>query len=119
MKIQLENSYEIKCTLGTIKDIENKFKKSFNEIVTSIDKMSTTDQIEMLYLGAKRNDETVEEKTFITECENTLGVGTLTEIIEDYILQLQYPGETKENIQKKIFAKLERLQKIKASTGAQ
>lgn len=119
MKIQLENSYEIKCTLGTIKDIENKYKKSFNEVVGSIDKMSTSEQIQMLFLGAKRNDENIKEQDFITECENTLGAGTLAEIMEEFILQLQYPGQTKDDIQKKILEKLEKLQKIKASTGVQ
>ena len=119
MKIQLENSYELKCTLGTIKDIENKFKKSFNEIVGSIDKMSTNDQIQMLYLGAKKADDSIVEKDFVAECDNNLGLGSLSEIIEDFILQLQYPGQTKEEIQKKIMNKLEKLQEIKASTGAQ
>lgn len=119
MKIQLINAYELKCTLGTIKDIENYFKKTFNEVVSMLDKMSTSEQIEMLYLGAKRANENIERDTFIEECENTLGVGTLTEMIEEFILQLQYPGQTKEEIQKKIMEKLEKVQKIKDLTGVQ
>lgn len=119
MKIQLENTYEIKCTLGTIKDIENKFKKSFNEIIGSLGTLSTSEQIQMLYLGAKRANNDISENDFVKECEDSLGLGDLSEYIEEFILQLQFPGQSKEEIQKKISARLETLQKAKGLTGAQ
>ena len=51
MIIKLDREYEVKCTLGTIRDIEDSFKKSFVEIVSDIGKLSTREQMKMLFIA--------------------------------------------------------------------
>ena len=55
MIIKLDREYEVKCTLGTIRDIEDSFKKSFVEIVSDIGKLSTREQMKMLFRTQYRN----------------------------------------------------------------
>ena len=118
MKIKLDKEYEVKCTLGTIKEIENLFNKPFFAIASALDKLTTTEQLKLLFMGVKRADSTVREDDFMTACDDYLGIGDLTDCLEEFILQLQYPGSTKEEIEKKIEKKLQVAERVKASTGA-
>ena len=118
MIIKLDRDYEVKCTLGTIKEIEDRFGKPFLTIVAGLDKLTTSEQIRLLYIGVHRADPGLEESAFISACDDNLGLGTLTDYIEEYIMQLQYPGFTKEEVQQKIEKKLENSRRLQAvSTG--
>lgn len=117
MIIKIYREYEIKCTLGTIKDIENKFSKPFYTIIGGLDKMTTTEQIKLLYSGAKRADSSIVENDFVIACEENLGLGDLAENIEQFVLQLQYPGLSQEEVQQKIEKKLQAAASLRASIG--
>lgn len=116
MIIKLDREYEVKCTLGTIRDIEDHFKKSFVEIVSDIGKLSTREQIKMLFIGAHRANSELTESDFEDKCDNFLGLGDLTDYLEQYILQLQYPGKTAEEIQERIEKKVQRAAALRGST---
>lgn len=96
MFIKLDREYELKCTLGTIKEIEARFNKPFFTLLGGIDKMTTTEQIRLLYIGAHRADSSLEESAFIAACDDCLGLGELTEYLEQFVLALQYPTLTRE-----------------------
>lgn len=117
MRITLDRDYEVKCTLGTIKEIEKTFGKPFFALISSLDKLTTTEQLKMLYIGAKKADDTLQEEYFISKCDDYLGLGALSEHIENYILQLQYPGMSSDEIQKKIQKKLEQAESLRSSIG--
>lgn len=118
MYIKLDREYEIKCTLGTIKDIESKFGKPFFTLISAFDKLTTTEQIQMLYVGARRADPSLSEKEFVSACEDNLGLGMLSDYLEEFIMQLQYPGLTHEEVQQKLEKKLENSRRLQAaSTG--
>lgn len=117
MVIKLDREYEVKCTLGTIKDIETAFKKPFFTLAAELDKLNTTEQIKLLFAGVKRADPEVQQSQFISQCENCLGLGELTEYLEQFVLQIQYPGEAREEIQQRIEKKLTAAAALKASTG--
>lgn len=117
MIIKAGKEYEVKCTLGTIKDIESRFNKPFYTLLSDVNKMTTTEQVRFLYVGVKRADPQVEEKEFAADCEDNLGLGMLSEYIEQYILELQYPGMSKEEIQKKLEKKLQQAEAMKAFAG--
>ena len=85
MIIKLDRDYEVKCTLGTIKEIEDRFGKPFLTIVAGLDKLTTSEQIRLLYIGAHRADQGLEENTFISACDDNLGLGTLTDYMEEYV----------------------------------
>lgn len=108
MYITLDRDYEIKCTLGTIRDIEKRFGKGFYEMMRNIETMTVGDQIKMLYAGVKKSNPDLTELSFSDLCDDYLGVGDLQDILESYLYQLQYPGlnedEIKSKIQKKITA---------------
>jgi len=118
MNIKLDKDYEVKCTLGTIRDIEVAFGKPFISVISGIDKLTTAEQVKLLYLGVKRADNTITEVDFTSECENNLGLGDFTEYLETYIMQLQYPGKTPEEIQQKIEKKLQRAEAMKGLTSS-
>lgn len=120
MIIKLDKDYDVKCTLGTIKDIETRFSKPFYTLVSMLDKLTTTEQIKLLFVGAKRANANITENEFITACEDNLGLGELTEYLEQFVLQLQYPGLTNEEVQQKIEKKLvanQKMQNVRNSTG--
>lgn len=118
MHIKLDKDYEVKCTLGTIKDIENRFNKPFFTLISGLDKLTTSEQIKLLYVGVKRANSEITEAQFTEECENNIGLGELTEYLEQYILELQYPGLSREEVQQRVEKKLEQTRKLQAvSTG--
>lgn len=118
MYITLDRDYEIKCTLGTIKDIETRFNKPFFTLVSGLDKLTSGEHIKLLYLGAKRADPNLSETAFTAACEDKLGLGELTDYLEQFVFQLQYPGLSGEEIQERLQKKLLRAESIKVSTGA-
>lgn len=107
MYITLDRDYEIKCTLGTIRDIEKKFNKGFYEILRNLDKMTITEQIKLLYVGVAKANSDIREDVFAELCDEYLGMGELQEVLENYLYQLQYPGLTNAEIQEKIQKKLQ------------
>ena len=115
MIIKAGKEYEVKCTLGTIKDIESRFNKPFYTLLSEVNKMTATDQIKFLYVGVKKADPQIEEKEFAADCEDNLGMGDLMEYLEQYVLSLQYPGMTKEEVQKKLEKKLEQQKRAKSN----
>jgi len=118
MFIKTDKDYEIKCTLGTIKDIEAKFKKPFFALVSELDKFTTTELISLIYVGARRADPTLKEQDFIAACEDNLGLGELADYLEQYVFQLQYPGLKPEEVQEKLEKKLERTRALKKVQGS-
>lgn len=118
MFIKADKNYEVKCTLGTIRDIEAKFGKPFFALVSELDKFTTTELISLLYVGVHKADKSVKEQDFIAACEDNLGLGELSDCLEQYVYQLQYPGLTPEEVQEKIEKKLERTRALKKAQGS-
>ena len=108
MFIKLDREYEIKTTLGTIRDIERVFGKSFFEVIQGIGTMIVEDQIKLLFVGARRANPSLDEAVFIAACEDNLGMGDLTEYLEKFFYAVQYPGLTDKEVQERIGKKLER-----------
>jgi len=117
MHIKLDKDYEVKTTLGTICDIEKTFGKGFFELAGEIGKMTTDQQIKLLYVGVRKAQPEIAEETFNTLCENHLGLGDMTDYLEQFILQLQYPGFSREEIQKKIEMKMKQAERLKGLNG--
>jgi|AGTN01.1.fsa_nt_gi hypothetical protein len=108
MIINLDKNYDLKCTLGAVKDIEAVFKTPFFTLAATIDKMSTTDQLKLLYVGFKRANPNVSENEFMDLCDEHLGLGDLMEYLETYLYALQYPGLSQEEVKAKIEKKIQR-----------
>lgn len=108
MIIKLDREYEVKCTLGTIRDIEVAFKKPFVSLLENVATLTTSEQIRLLYAGVKRADKTVEEGEFRAACEDKLGLADLAEYLQQFALEIQYPSlppeEAKEKLAKKLSA---------------
>jgi len=108
MIIKLDKEYKLKTTLGTIKQIEETFQKSFFEVVESVGKMKVEEQLKFLFAGIKKANPDIAEKAFIDLCEDHVGMGDLIEYMEKYIYALQYPGLSEAEAQDKIEKKLKR-----------
>ena len=113
MYIRLDKDYEIKTTLGTIRDIERVF-----EVVNSISGMNVEDQLKLLYIGARKANTDLSEENFYVLCENYLGIGDLMECLEKYFYALQYPGLSEQEVQDKIKKKLQKSQQLKADMAS-
>lgn len=118
MFIKLDKEYEVKTTLGTIRDIERAFGKSFYEIINSVSKMTLDEQIKLLCVGVRKAHPEVNEETFNVLCENYLGIGDLMEYLEKFFYALQYPGLSEEEVQDRIQKKLERNRELQASRAS-
>lgn len=115
MYIKLDREYEIKTTLGTIREIENTFGKSFFEVANSVTTMKTDDQIRLLFAGVRRANPSLTFEMFCTLIEEHLGIGDLVEYLETFFYALQYPGLSPEEVQQKIEKKLERSRELQKS----
>ena len=118
MNIKLDKTYEVKTTLGTIRDIEKVFGKAFFELINDISKMKTDDQIKLLYVGVRRAHPELSEEEFNAKCEEYLGIGDLMELLEQYFYGLQYPGLSEEEVQERIEKKLQRNRELQASRAS-
>ncbi len=101
-----EEEFEINTKLGTTFKIEEKFKKPYVKVLNSIGEMRSKDQIDMLLCGISAK----EDKDRFTKAIEENGLGDLSDILEDFIDGLQYPGLNKEEIEEK---KLEKIKKQK------
>ena len=106
MFIKLDREYEIKTTLGTIRDIEKRFGKGFFALVQNMSELNTDDIIKLLFVGAKKAEPQLSEENFIMACDDNIGVGELFEFLEKYLYALQYPGLTDDEVKEKMEKKL-------------
>ena len=117
MYIKLDREYEIKSTLGTIREIERMFNKAFFDVINGITSMKVEEQIKLLFAGVKKANPDIKENDFISLCEDHLGMGELMDYIEQYIFALQYPGLTEEEVQNKLEKKLARSKALAKDKG--
>ncbi|MCL2375724.1 MAG: hypothetical protein FWC82_04295 [Firmicutes bacterium] len=102
MNIKLDKTYEVKTTLGTIRDIEKAFDKSFFDIINSVANMKVEEQIKLLYIGVKKANPDISEGQFDDLCNDHLGLAELIELLEKYLFGLQFPGMTEAEVQEKL-----------------
>ena len=102
MYIKLDKEYEVKTTLGTIREIEKAFGKSFFDTIASVGTMRLDEQIKLLYVGVRKANPDLTQEQFTNLCEEHLGIGDVIEYIEEYFHKLQYPGLNEQEIQEKM-----------------
>lgn len=112
MYIKLDREYEVKCNLGTIREIEKVFAKGFYEIMQGISALTTEQQLKMLFVGVKKATPSINFEGFLSLCEEYLGMGDLMEYLEKYLYALQYPGLSQEEVQQKIEKKLQKSRQL-------
>ena len=112
MYIKLDREYEVKTTLGTIREIERVFGKSFFDVIQGVASMKVEEQIKMLYMGVKKANPDMTEKAFSDLCDDHIGLGDLMEHLEKFIFALQYPGLTEQEVQEKLEKKLKQAQRL-------
>jgi len=118
MYIKLDRDYEVKTTLGTIREIERLFDKSFFEVISDVGSMKVEEQIKLLYAGIRKANPSITEQAFSDLCDDHVGLGDFLEYLEKYIYALQYPGLSETEVQEKVEKKLQRVQTHKVKTKA-
>lgn len=117
MNIKLDRDYEVKSTLGTIREIERIFDKSFLDVINGIASMKIEEQIKFIFAGVKKANPDMSESKFIELCEDHLGMGELMEYLEQYIFALQYPGLSEQEVQDKLEKKLKKNKAFQKASG--
>ncbi len=112
MIIKLDKEYEVKCTLGTIRAIEKRFNKPFIPLMSDLNKLTTTEQIKILYCGFVKANPDISEEKFCSIIEENIGIGELADILENYVYQLQYPGKSKEEVEEIVQKKLQKANRL-------
>lgn len=100
--------YKFNVKLGTTIKIKKAFGKSFNNVLSDLDKMDVEDLIKLLYCGI--NEEEHSKEDFKNAILENVGLMELYEIVQSFIKQIQYPGLTEEQIDKKIIEKNQQAQ---------
>ncbi len=95
-----EKEFDFNCKLGVTVRIKSKFKKSYNQVVEDLDKMDTVDMVSLLYCGLKQDQ--ISESEFTNYVFENCGMGDLTDAIAWFIKQIQYPGLSEDEIEKKL-----------------
>lgn len=101
--------FDFNCKLGATVRIKSKFKKTYNQVVEDLDKLDAEGMIALLYCGL--SPEQISETDFIAYIFETCGMGDLTDEISWFIKQIQYPGLTEDEIEKKLSEKRAMVQK--------
>lgn len=104
-----EKEFEINTKLATTFVIEEKFKKPYLSVLGNINNLTAKDQVEIIACGITDKDERNEFKEAIKET----GIGFLSEKLEEYIDELQYPGLSPEEIEEKKLKKVEQQKYMK------
>ena len=106
-----DREYDFNCKLGTCIKIKGKFGKNYNQLINDIEKLDVNDLINLLYCGLNKDE--VDEKEFRDYLLDNCGMGDLYDYVSWFIKQLQYPGLTEEEIEKKLLEKREKAKQLK------
>lgn len=96
-----EEEFEFNTKLGTTFKIEERFKKPYLRVLSGIENMTATEQIKMLSCGLNKDD----VERFKNAISNE-GLGELSNILEIFIDELQYPGLSEEEREQKKLQKI-------------
>lgn len=106
----VDREFDFNCKLGTCIKIKNKFGKNYNQIINDIDKLDVNDLIKLLYCGLDK--EQISEDDFRSYLLDNCGMGDLYDYVSWFIKQLQYPGLTEDEIEKKLIEKKEKAARL-------
>lgn len=98
--------FDFNCTLGATIRIKSEFKKTYNQIISELDSMEVEDLAKLLYCGL--NDSQITKEEFIKFIFGQCGMSDLMDGVEWFIKQIQYPGMSEEEIEKKLLEKREK-----------
>lgn len=94
---------EFSTTLGVTVKIKQKFKKPYTQLLSELDRLDPEEMINLLYCGIKPDQMT--ETEFKAFMYDNCGMGDLTDAVTWFIKQIQYPGLSEEEIEKKLMEK--------------
>jgi hypothetical protein len=107
-----EREYEFDCRLRTCVKIKSKFGKNYSELINDIEKLDVNDMLNLLYCGLDKN--VVNENEFKDYVLDTCGMGDLYDYVGWFVKQLQYPGLSEEEIEKKLLEKKAKQARLQA-----
>lgn len=102
--------FDFNTTLGVTVRIKSKFKKSYNQIIGELDKLDTDEMIALLYCGLR--PEQIAETEFKEYMFENCGMGDLTDAVTWFVKQIQYPGLSEEEIEKKLMEKRKQVSQL-------
>ena len=106
----LDREYDFNCKLITCVKIKNKFNKNYNQLISEIETMDVNDMISLLYCGLNKDE--VDESDFRNYLLDNCGMGDLYDYVSWFVKQLQYPGLSEEEIEKKLLMKKQQAEKF-------
>lgn len=95
--------FDFNCKLGVTVRIKSKFKKSYNELLNELEKLDAEKMVELLYCGLSQ--EQITESDFKAYVFDNCGMGDLTDYVAWFVKQIQYPGLSEDEIEKKLVEK--------------
>lgn len=111
----VDREYDFNCKLGTCIKIKGKFGKNYNQLINEIETLDVLQLISLLYCGLDKNE--VDEQDFRNYLLDNCGMGDLYDYVMWFIKQLQYPGLTEEEIEKKLLEKKEKADKLRQNNN--
>lgn len=107
----VDKDFDFNCKLGTCVKIKSKFGKNYNQLIGDIEKLDVNDLINLLYCGLDKD--VIDEQEFRNYLLDNCGVGDLYDYVSWFIKQLQYPGLSEDEIEKKLLEKREKAERLK------
>lgn len=106
-----ETELNLNVKLGVTIRIKTQFKKTYNQVVESLESMDTVELIDLLYCGLTADQ--ISKADFTSLVLENWGMGDLLDHVTDFIKQIQYPGMSNEEIEKKLMEKREQANKYR------
>lgn len=102
---------EFNCKLGTTMKIKTKFRKNYNQVIEELDEFDADQLIDLLYCGL--NESIISHSDFKSHIYENCGMGDLLEFVMKMMKQIQYPGLSEEEIEKKLIEKKQEADKYR------
>ena len=101
MERQIGNkTFNFETVLRTTLKIKQKFKKPYNTVIENIDKLEADELAWLLYCGIDKSE--ISEQDFTNYLLDNIGMDELIDDVMWFVKQIQYPGLTEEEIEKKL-----------------
>lgn len=106
---------EFSNKLGVTRDLKKAFNKDYNVLVGNLDKLTMDDMIKFIYTCKVDKEDNLKDFTDWVYDESGAGVVNIMELLQELVLQIQYPNVTPDERKKLIMEKMKEERELTSS----
>lgn len=104
-----QQEFEFNTKLRVTMKIKEEFKKTYSEVAENLEKYDANELARLLYCGIDQS--VISKQDFTNHILDNLGLAEVYDAVTWFMQQIQYPGLTEDEIEKKLMEKKKKYQK--------